>query len=97
MADRATNEYLNSERAQNDPNDLFAALGKQVLGLSVKDGDVVPEDDRVKVVDQVESLCMNCEENVGHQCHPAAGPHADFGRERLDYFLLRYLSSAKSF
>ena len=67
MADRAPNEYLNTQRAQNDRNDLFAALGKQVLGLSVQDEDEIPEDDRVKVVDEIESLCMNCEENVGHQ------------------------------
>ena len=77
MAHRATNEYLNTERAQNDPNDLFAALGKQVLGLSVQDGDEVPEDDRVRVVDEIESLCMNCEDNVGHHSHPETGTQAD--------------------
>ena len=66
MADRATNEYLNTERAINDDNDLFAAIGKRVLGLNVRDDDEPAEDDRVKVVDEIESLCMNCHENVSY-------------------------------
>ena len=66
MADRATNEYLNTERAINDDNDLFAAIGKRVLGLSVGDDDEPAEDDRVKIVDEIESLCMNCHENVSY-------------------------------
>lgn len=65
MADRATNEYLNTERAKNDENDLFAAIGKQVLGLNLGD-DEPAEDDRVKIVDEIESLCMNCHENVSY-------------------------------
>ena len=97
MADRATNEYLNTERAQNDPNDLFAALGKQVLGLSVQDGDEVPEDDRVRVVDEIESLCMNCGDNVGHYSYPEMGIQADLRRERLDCSSPRYPSSGRSF
>ena len=64
MADRSTNEYLNTERAKNDDNDLFAAIGKQVLGLNLGDDEKPTEDDRVKVVDEIESLCMNCHENV---------------------------------
>lgn len=63
MADRATNEYLNTERAKNDDNDLFAAIGKQVLGLNLGDDEEQAEDDRVKVVDEIESLCMNCHKN----------------------------------
>ena len=66
MADRATNEYLNTERAMNDDNDLFAAIGKQVLGLRLGDDEVPAEDDRVKIVDEIESLCMNCHENVSN-------------------------------
>ncbi|KAL9127687.1 MAG: hypothetical protein Q9217_003485 [Psora testacea] len=63
MADYATNEYLSSTRAQKDENDLFSAIGKQVLGLSLGDNDEPPEDERVKIVDEIQSLCMNCEEN----------------------------------
>lgn len=66
MADRATNEYLNTERAKNDDNDLFAAIGKQVLGLKLGNDEEPAEDDRVKVVDEIESLCMNCHENVSY-------------------------------
>ena len=64
MADHPTNEFLNTERAKNDENDLFAAIGKQVLGLSLGDGEEPAEDDRVKIMDEIESLCMNCHENV---------------------------------
>lgn len=66
MADHATNEYLNTERAKNDDNDLFAAIGKQVLGLNLGDDEEPDEDDRVKIVDEIESLCMNCHENVSY-------------------------------
>ena len=64
MGDHMTNEYLNSTRAQNDEKDLFAAIGKQVLGLKLGDQEQPAEDERVKIVDEIESLCMNCEENV---------------------------------
>ena len=67
MMDRATNEFLNTERARIDKDDLFAALGKRVLGLDLKDDEEVPEDDRVKVVDEIpDSLCMNCQKDVSH-------------------------------
>ena len=66
MADHATNEYLTTERAMNDDNDLFAAIGKQVLGLKLGDDEEPAEDDRVKIVDEIESLCMNCDENVSY-------------------------------
>ena len=62
---KPTNEYLASQRAQNDKNDLFAAIGKQVLGLELSNEENgAHEDERVKVVEEVESLCMNCEQNV---------------------------------
>lgn len=66
MAERSTNEYLGSVRAQNDENDLFSAIGKQVLGLKLgeEEEEDVPQDERVSVVDEIESLCMNCQENV---------------------------------
>ena len=110
MADRATNEYLNSQRAQNDHNDLFAAIGKQVLGLQLGDDeDKLPEDERVKVVEEIESLCMNCEENVGRPgiaiCQegplswidPVGAKSADayIARGPQDYFLPKYPFSAK--
>lgn len=64
MENSSTNEYLDSARAKQDGNDLFAAIGKQVLNLELKDGEESPEDDRVKVVEEIESLCMSCEQNV---------------------------------
>ena len=54
--------------------DLFTAIGKRVQDLEVDDTAKVKrfdegiesEDDRaeVKVVEKIESLCMNCEDNV---------------------------------
>lgn len=65
MVDRSTNEFLSSQRAQDDQNDLFAAIGKQVLGFELGDDESkTHDDDRVKIVEEIESLCMNCEENV---------------------------------
>ena len=62
MEDRIHNEFSGSTRAQNDENDLFSAIGKQVLGMKL---DEEPdEDERVKIVEEIESLCMSCEENV---------------------------------
>ena len=73
MVDRATNEFLNTERARNDENDLFVAIGKRVLGLGVEDDTELPEDDRVKVVDEIpDSLCMNCQEDVSNRFPSAA-------------------------
>ena len=64
MADRATNEYLNTERAKNDEIDLFAAIGQRVLGLNLGDQVEPEDDDRVRVSDEIESLCMKCHKDV---------------------------------
>lgn len=42
--------------------DIFADMGRKVAEVSAQtvDGDSEP-----KVVDEIESLCMNCHENVG--------------------------------
>jgi hypothetical protein len=39
--------------------DLFADMGRKVADASAREGD-----DDEKVVDEIESLCMNCHENV---------------------------------
>ena len=54
--------------------DLFTAIGRRVQDLEVDDiakvkrfdEGIESEDDRaeVKVVEKIESLCMNCEDNV---------------------------------
>ena len=62
--DERTNEFLDTERAKNDENDLFNAIGKQVLNLSLGKEEKSTKDDRVQVTEEIESLCMNCEENV---------------------------------
>ena len=66
MGERPTNEYLSSIRAENDENDLFAAIGKQVLNLSLGDEEKeLPEDERVKIVDEIDdTLCMSCGKDV---------------------------------
>jgi zinc finger protein len=40
--------------------DLFEDMGRKVAEASAQQGD----DDDTKVVDEIESLCMNCHEDV---------------------------------
>lgn len=40
--------------------DLFEDMGRKVAEASAQNGD----EDGTKVVDEIESLCMNCQENV---------------------------------
>lgn len=40
--------------------DLFEDMGRKVAEASAQDGD----EEGTKVVDEIESLCMNCHENV---------------------------------
>lgn len=45
----------------------FQTLSRQVAGLRVRDGDTTSQEeveDESRVVDVIESLCINCEENV---------------------------------
>ena len=56
-------------------DDVFQSVGKQVEGLSVQDGKFADhdadqhdeedyDDGGPRVVEEIESLCMNCEQNV---------------------------------
>ena len=71
------NEYDDSAIRDEREEDLFTTIGKRVERLEIDDTVNVKrgkneigagEDERAeaKVVDIIESLCMNCEENVGH-------------------------------
>lgn len=64
MADFATNEFLNTENARKEENDLFSAIGKLIewLHVGVEEG---PYDDRVQIVDEIEGPCAKCKEMVG--------------------------------
>ena len=95
MGNNSTNEYT---RAQEDQNDLFAAIGKKVLGLSPSEAENPnkSEDDRVKVVDEIESYCVNCEENVRIIVHPQAGIFADSSRVPPDCYSHVFLTFEKS-
>ena len=65
MADHSEN---GDSRADHDEKELFAAIGNKVLGLKVGDENKLEEDEgedeNVKVIDEIESYCVNCEENV---------------------------------
>jgi zinc finger protein len=41
--------------------DIFADMGRKVAEVSAQTG---ADDSEPKVVDEIESLCMNCHENV---------------------------------
>lgn len=45
---------------QSLAKDLFEDMGRKVAEASAQDDN----DDGTKVVDEIESLCMNCHENV---------------------------------
>lgn len=51
-------------------DDFFESIGKKAENLTINDpatttnGDAAKEDDDQRVVDEIESLCMNCHENV---------------------------------
>lgn len=47
--------------------DLFEDMGRKVAEASAQQ-----DDDDSRVVDEIESLCMNCHENV---CRPLAAEH----------------------
>jgi zinc finger protein len=48
------------------PNDFFESIGQKVdhIAPSANGADGLRDDDNDRVVEQIESLCMNCHENV---------------------------------
>lgn len=51
------------EQKVQDPTEFFQSIGSKVEGFAPKaDGEADDED--VKAVEEIESLCMNCHENV---------------------------------
>ncbi len=62
-------EHLKSEDGGNSrAKDVFQSVGDQIdlLNLTGEDGSAGGENgnEESKVVDEIESLCMNCEKNV---------------------------------
>ena len=51
-----------------EQDEVFRSVGKHVEAMNLAEADAdeeeESEDERPKVVDEIESLCMNCEENV---------------------------------
>ena len=97
MTDRPINEYSSSLRAENDENDLFAAIGKKVLGLNLENDEDVPEDERVKVVDEIESLCMNCEQDVCRKHMILQSVGLTVTRASRVFYLRKFLFFARSY
>ena len=63
----ADNDDLDRGDERESRESPFATLQKRVAGLKVQDGDNISEEidkDEPKVVESIESLCINCEENV---------------------------------
>lgn len=50
------------EKVQNPP-EFFQSIGEKVEGYA-STGNGETEDDGFRPVDEIESLCMNCQENV---------------------------------
>lgn len=50
--------------AESEKQNLFEPIGNQAQGLSTGTDGAAADDDDVQPVDEIESLCMNCHENV---------------------------------
>lgn len=51
------------------PTDYFRSIGQQVDQVApATNGAAQPDDDDIKPVDEIESLCMNCHEDVSCVC-----------------------------
>lgn len=51
------------ETTQN-PAEFFESIGNKVAGFSATTNDATQEDEEYRPVEEIESLCMNCGENV---------------------------------
>lgn len=92
----STDENTKPDGAAFDAH--FESLGKQAEGLTISDANGEAEDsaDEQKVVDEIESLCMNCHENVSAQSLHKPKSHSNgTNRELRDSSSLAYHSSAK--
>lgn len=77
----------------------FQTLSRQVAGLQVKDGDTTSQGelyDEPKVVEVIQSMCMNCEENVRIAPELWASLSNHPNREKHGYSSLRFPISGKS-
>lgn len=88
-------------------DDFFESLGKKAENLTINEqnaemkegesnGALLTDDDDQRVVDEIESLCMNCHENVGTP-FLLRQPDANFARELLASSSHEFLTSAKLF
>lgn len=50
--------------------EYFQAIGAQVDQVAPSTNGAEPADDDVKPVEEIESLCMNCHEDVRQTAHP---------------------------
>ena len=51
--------------AAQNPAEFFESIGNKVQGLSAADhDDAIKQDQEYRPVEEIESLCMNCGENV---------------------------------
>lgn len=63
----ADSDELDREDVRESRESPFATLQKRVAGLKIQESDNNShneEDDEPQVVDRIESLCVNCEDNV---------------------------------
>lgn len=50
--------------AESEKQNFFEPIGNQAQGLATGTDGAAAEEDDIKPVDEIESLCMNCHENV---------------------------------
>lgn len=52
------------EETTQNPTEFFESIGNKVEGVSATTNGATAEDDQYRPVEEIESLCMNCGENV---------------------------------
>jgi zinc finger protein len=57
--------------AESEKQNFFEPIGNKAQGLSTTTNGVVAEEDEFRPVDEIESLCMNCHENVSRTYLPS--------------------------
>jgi hypothetical protein len=73
----------NDEQPKSLAQDLFEDMGRKVENMDLKGEEPGDSDDRQKMVEEVESYCVNCGENVRPTLSFSAGNRLMIARARL--------------
>lgn len=58
-----------TKETKQSPADFFEAIGSRVEAMGTSTNGAATEDDDVRPVDEIESLCMSCGKNVSRDVY----------------------------